>query len=215
MFDQPTLLMTATDVTRVTEAKQVLRRRIRSERRTRSVAEQHDVALALHGVLREMPEVRRARCVALYAAMPGEPGTDLIRVTLREVGVRVLLPVVCPDGDLDWAVDDGLTAPGRQLPYPEPSGPRLGTGALRQAEVVVIPALAVDTLANRLGQGGGCYDRALQRAHPSSLVLALVHDEELFDAAVEPLPVAPHDTGVGGVVTPTRWMRFGALALGE
>ena len=209
--DQAPLPVSGAGVTYVTEAKQVLRQRIRAERRARSPQERHDVAVALHGVLRELREVRRAACVALYAATPGEPGTHLIREALRDVGVRVLLPVVESDLDLDWAVDDGRMRPSPHLPFPEPAGRRLGHSAIAQAEVVLLPALAVDTLGHRLGQGGGSYDRALRRVHPASLVLALVHDEELFDAAVEPLPVAPHDVPVGGVVTPTRWMRFDPL----
>jgi 5-formyltetrahydrofolate cyclo-ligase len=207
--DQSALLFSGVGVTDVTMAKQSLRRRIRAQRRDRGRKEQDRVATALHGVLREMPEVRRAACVALYADVPGEPGTAPIRQALREVGVRVLLPVLGPGMELDWAVDDGITRRNPELSFPEPCGPRLGAAALAEAEVVVIPALAVDTLAHRLGQGGGCYDRALRHAHPAAVVLALVHDDELFDAAVAPLPVAGHDALVGGAVTPTRWMRFG------
>jgi 5-formyltetrahydrofolate cyclo-ligase len=176
----------------VAAAKQALRRRIRAERNARSAGERHLVAGALRGVLLEMREVRRAGCLALYASRPDEPGTALIRETLREIGTRVLLPVVLDDLDLDWAVDDGRLTPSSRFGVLEPEGPRLGR----------------DALAHRLGQGGGSYDRALHRTRTAALVLALVHDEELFDAAVEPLPVAPHDLTVSGVVTPTRWMRL-------
>ncbi len=191
-------------------AKRALRERVRAERRRRSDAQRSAVADALAAVLLEMPEVRQASCVAIYASVGGEPGTDPARRLLRELGRLVLLPVVTPDLDLDWAVDDGhlVAVPG--LGGPEPTGPRLGAHAIAAADVVVAPAMAVDTLGHRLGQGGGCYDKTLGRVDPSALVVALLHDEELLDAAVEPVPWEQHDRGVNAVVTPTRWMRLDA-----
>jgi 5-formyltetrahydrofolate cyclo-ligase len=81
--------------------------------------------------------------------------------------------------------------------------------AIRGADVLIVPALAVDTDGYRLGQGGGSYDRALHRVSPSATLLALVYDDELFDAAVEPLPREPHDLRVHGVLTPSHCMIFG------
>ncbi|WP_432504338.1 5-formyltetrahydrofolate cyclo-ligase [Kineococcus arenarius] len=144
------------------------------------------------------PLVAGARRVACYASRPGEPGTRSVLAELRRHGVEVLLPVLLPDDDLDWEVR--AVRPG-----PAGSGP-LGPGAIATADVVVVPALAVDTAGRRLGQGGGSYDRALQRVPRRVPVIALVHDDELFDAAVSPLPVLPHDRPVHAVVTPTHWM---------
>ena len=83
---------------------------------------------------------------------------------LAAAGKRVILPVLLPDGDLDWAVyagDDSL-APAR-LGLLEPTGPRLGVDAVATADVVLVPGLAVSTTGDRLGRGGGSYDRALGR----------------------------------------------------
>jgi 5-formyltetrahydrofolate cyclo-ligase len=66
----------------------------------------------------------------------------------------------------------------------------------------------VDTLGHRLGQGGGFYDRTLRLVHAGVPVLALVHDPEVLDAAVEPVPVEPHDQPVHAAVTPRRCLRF-------
>ncbi len=74
-----------------------------------------------------------------------------------------------------------------------------------RCRLLLVPAIAVDTIGNRLGQGGGSYDRVLRRvraAGPSGpLVLAVVHPEELLDAALTPLPHEPHDMAVDGVLT--------------
>ena len=81
----------------------------------------------------------------------------------------------------------------------EPAGPRLGPGALAAADVVVVPALAVDRRGARLGRGRGYYDRALAHARPGAVLVAVVFDDELVDA----LPAEPHDRRVSAVVTPS------------
>jgi len=189
-------------------AKRAMRGRIRAERRRRTPAERQAVAERLTDVLLELPEVASSECVAAYASVDGEPGTGHLRAALRRFGVRVLLPVVLPDGTLDWAVDDGDLRPGTGPGGPEPAGPRLGRSAVRQAGVILAPALAVDTLGNRLGQGGGFYDRTLGLVDPSVPVVALVHDGEVLDAAVEPVPAGSDDQPVDAVVTPQRCLRL-------
>src|SRR5690606_5356930 len=87
-------------------------------------------------------------------------------------------------------------APGRP---PEPSGEFLPAEALAEADVVVIPALAVDTAGNRLGQGGGWYDRALNDARDDAPLVALAFTNEVYDATESPLPREPHDHVVHAV----------------
>ncbi|MFN8076824.1 MAG: 5-formyltetrahydrofolate cyclo-ligase [Kineosporiaceae bacterium] len=192
--------------------KHAMRRRIRAERAARPAAERLRLAEHLVDVAAETPQLHRVECVALYASMPGEPGTAPLRAWLRERGVRVLLPVVSSEG-LRWAVDDGDLA---AAPAGTPGGatPRTPAGPpedLRLAQVVLVPALAVDTLGRRLGQGGGFYDRSLRHAHPAALVAAVVHDAELLDAAVEPVPTQPHDHLVSAALTPSRWRLLDAV----
>lgn len=188
--------------------KRAVRSRIRAERRLRTPDRVAADAAALAIVVRELPEVAQARCVALYAAMPGEPETEPLRRALLVAGVRVLLPIVLDDGSLDWADDGGELRAPKRMGGPEPTGPRLGREAVRSAQVVLIPALAVDTLGNRLGQGAGYYDRTLPLLGPSVPVFAVVHDNEVLDAAVEPIPAEPHDVPVDAVVTPHRCLRI-------
>lgn len=190
------------------DAKRAMRARIRAERRDRDAAARRTDAERLADVALEQHEVARASCVALYASTGAEPGTDHLRAALRRFGVRVLLPVPLPDGRLDWAPDDGDLRPADGPGGPVPAGARLGVQGVRQAHVVLVPALAVDTLGNRLGQGGGYYDRCLPLLDPSVPVIALVHDGEVLDAAVEPVPAEPHDLPVDAVITPQRCLRL-------
>ena len=64
--------------------------------------------------------------------------------------------------------------------------------------MVLAPALAVDRAGNRLGRGGGSYDRALARVGPLSPVIALLYDGELLAGE----PAQPHDTPVRAAVRP-------------
>jgi 5-formyltetrahydrofolate cyclo-ligase len=110
----------------------------------------------------------------------------------------VLLPVLLPDNDLDWAAYTGhLPAGPRGLL--EPTGPRLGVDAVRTAGLVVVPALAVDRRGMRMGRGAGSYDRVLARLDPSVPVVALLHDGELLDE----VPAEPHDRPVDAALTPS------------
>jgi 5-formyltetrahydrofolate cyclo-ligase len=92
---------------------------------------------------------------------------------------------------------------GRAAALEALGGPRLGLDAIAAADVILAPALAIDRLGHRLGQGGGCYDRALPRA--SGEVIAVIADDEL----VEAVPTEAHDLPVAAVVTPSAGlMRF-------
>ena len=161
-------------------------------------------ARALAALMFELPEIAAASCVAAYASTSAAPGTGPLRQGLRDSGVRVLLPVLLGDGHLDWAVDGG--GPGTATG--DRAGPLLGLEGIGQADVVIVPALAVDTLGNRLGQGSGFYDRTLRWIEPSVPVFAVVYESELLDAAVEPIPAQPHDVPMDAVVTPHRCLRL-------
>ena len=191
----------------VEDAKIALRGAIRAARDTRSERRRDEAARALAEVVLSIPEVRSAQRVGLYAARPNEPGTTPLLTALDGLGKEILLPVLGAGLQRDWALYAGEAdllqrAPGRP---PEPSTPALGAAALETADVVIAPALAVDTAGNRLGQGGGWYDRALAHVRPGVKVIAVVFPDEIYDAAVRPLPREEHDLPVDGVATPLEW----------
>jgi 5-formyltetrahydrofolate cyclo-ligase len=185
--------------------KTELRRAARERRR----ATDPGTGEALRDAVLSLPELEGARVVTAYVARSGEPDTAPLLAALADRGIQVLQPVLLPDFDLDWAVDDGtrLTSSVHGS-LSEPTSRRLGPEAIRTADVVLVPALAVDRDGTRLGNGGGCYDRALARVAPGVLVAALLHDDEL---SAEPLPAEPHDRPVDAVVTPSGVRRLSRL----
>ncbi|WP_030302748.1 5-formyltetrahydrofolate cyclo-ligase [Streptomyces katrae] len=191
-----------------------LRRELLAARRALSPAFLRTSALALSRSALELPELADAQTVAAYVSVGAEPGTRDLIDALRAAGKRVLLPVLLPDNDLDWAVyegPDGLAEaahPGK-MRLLEPAGARLGPDAVTGADAVLLPGLAVDGRGMRLGRGGGSYDRVLARlahagAHPALVVL--LYDEEV----VARVPEEPHDHPVQAVATPSGVIRFTA-----
>jgi 5-formyltetrahydrofolate cyclo-ligase len=198
--------------TDLTPTKLALRRTVRTQRQARPASDREQIERALAANALELPPLRRAACVAIYASLPDEPGTTLLRAALRERGTRVLLPVISDDVTLAWADDDGTVQPAGRLGVPEPLGRRASPQELGAAEVIIVPALAVDTRGTRLGRGRGYYDRALSQARDDALILAVVHDDEVLDSADTPIPREEHDIVVHGVLTPTRWMFFAPVS---
>ena len=153
----------------------------------------------IRDALLSLPEVQMAGTVAVYYSIGSEPDTRGLVFALWKRGTYVLLPLLRPDGDLDWASYEGpesLVAGPKGLKEPG-EAPR-GAGAVASADVVLVPALAVDGQGNRLGRGGGSFDRALARVGPLIPVIALLYDSEL----VERVPAEGHDTPVRAVVRP-------------
>ena len=153
--------------------------------------------------LLDVPELTSAGTVCAYQAFGTEPTVEGLLEQLAGRGARVLLPVLLPDGDLDWAERAGGLVPGR-LGLLEPAGPRLGPEAVGRADCVLVPALAVSAAGARLGRGGGSYDRALARTPASVWTCALVYDHELGAE----VPVEPHDQPVRAACAPSGLIRF-------
>ncbi|GAA2496501.1 5-formyltetrahydrofolate cyclo-ligase [Streptomyces gobitricini] len=190
--------------------KGALRRQLLAARALLTSDDVQKAAVVLADIALNLPELRRAWTVAAYVSMGSEPGTRALLDVLRERGVRVLLPVLLEDNDLDWAVYEGaerLVRARRGLL--EPTGPRLGVDAVLTADTVLLPGLAVDARGMRLGRGGGSYDRVLARVARSGLdpaLVVLLYANEV----VERVPEEPHDHPVHAVVTPEVTLRFRA-----
>ena len=186
-------------------AKVAVRDQLVTARNRRSLLERSEVAHAIADRLLATPEVRRAATVAAYVSVGSEPGTGRLLRELAAAGKRVILPVLLPDGDLDWAAyagDDSLV-PAR-LGLLEPVGPRLGVDAIGTPDAVLLPGLAVSSAGDRLGRGGGSYDRALGRVPVGTFTCVLLYDEEV---GVD-VPVEPHDRRVTAAATPSGITRF-------
>lgn len=187
------------DVPGITEEKAVLRARLLAARARLSAGQRTEASRAIRDALLSRPEVQMAGTIAAYYSVGAEPDTRGLVYALWKRGSYVLLPVLRADGDLDWASYEG---PDSLVPGPrglrEPAEPPRGVDAVARADAVLVPALAVDRHGNRLGRGGGSYDRALARVGPLIPLIALVYDDELIDH----VPAEEHDVPVRAAVSP-------------
>ncbi|GHB37672.1 5-formyltetrahydrofolate cyclo-ligase [Streptomyces viridiviolaceus] len=192
--------------------KRMLRREFLKVRNSLPADDVRAAAGALAERALGLPEVAGARTVAAYVSVGAEPGTLALLDALRARGVRVLLPALLPDNDLDWGLYTGESSLARvqhggRMALFEPAGERLGPDAVTEADVVLLPGLAVDERGMRLGRGGGSYDRVLarlERAGARPALLVLLYDSEV----VAHVPEEPHDRPVDAVVTPSGVRRF-------
>lgn len=174
-------------------AKVTLRRRLVAARLARPDAERAQAGRLLRDAVLGLPEAQMAGTVAAYVSVGSEPATRSLVYAFWKRGAYVLLPLLRPDNDLDWASYEGpdsLAAGPRGLL--EPTEPPRGTGAITSADLVIVPALAADRAGHRLGRGGGSYDRALARVGASVPTVALLYDDELLDE----VPAGQHDQRV-------------------
>ncbi|HEY2296884.1 MAG TPA: 5-formyltetrahydrofolate cyclo-ligase [Jatrophihabitans sp.] len=175
--------------TEPTGGKQDLRDEFLQLRRTLSPAQIETARTDVRAAVVQRCIDARWTTVAGYLPLRTEPGSHELLDELVEHGVRVLVPVMLPDRDLDWVA----------LPGDVPLRP----DAIASAQAVLVPALAVAADGTRLGRGGGSYDRALARVPAGIPVAALLYDGEV----VAHLPRDPWDRPVNAYVTPsTGWV---------
>lgn len=193
----------------VVAAKSVLRARLLAGRRAvpPDVHDAEAAALAEH--LERL--VDQGTTVCAYAPVGSEPGSTAMLARLAGRGARVLLPVVRTSDDgtpmaLLWGEyrPDALTT--SRFGLLEPPQPWLAADALAEAQLIVVPAVAVDRRGTRLGRGAGFYDRSLRWRRPATPLVAMVRDAELLDQ----LPADAHDVPMTHAVTPG----LGLVALG-
>jgi 5-formyltetrahydrofolate cyclo-ligase len=176
-----------------------VRDRLLAARRQLTAPGRAGAARDIRDAILSMPETQMAGTVAAYYSVGSEPDTHGLLFALWKRGSYVVLPILLPDGDLDWASYEG---PESLRPGPrgltEPAEPPRGVSAISSADLVLVPALAVDHAGMRLGRGGGSYDRALARVGTPVPTVALLYDSEF----VPHVPSGQHDQRVRMIARP-------------
>lgn len=177
-------------------AKATARAEARARRRSGPPPDAQGLADQVMGLLERLPGPPRVTCYASYGT---EPETGRIRERLASAGFDVLLPRV-DDEDMAWVIDKGATEVS-SMGIAEPVGLAVD---LLPVRAMLVPALAVTRRGDRLGKGGGYYDRALASLGDSlPPIAAIVGDDDV----VTSLPTQAHDHRVDLIVTPTRIIR--------
>ena len=184
------------------DEKQVLRKELKAKRR--SAVE--TLPTSISGLVFRHPPapllamIPQGATIGLYHATPHEAPTAAYAQWFHERGFPIALP---------WFAQRGAamrfrlwSAPYADLLAPDPYGalqPSANAGEVIP-DVIFVPLIGFTVRGERLGQGGGHYDRWLE-AQPDALAIGLAWDCQ----KVEALPNQPHDRHLAAVVTPTRF----------
>jgi 5-formyltetrahydrofolate cyclo-ligase len=138
--------------------------------------------------------IENAQSVALYMPLDDEAPALRLAGQLSAMGKIIALPRVLDRlGSMDfleWRAEDQLFPGLYGTSHPEPSG------APVIPDVIIAPLLGFDRAMNRLGQGGGYYDRAFAR-HPDALRIGLAWSVQEHDE----LPADPWDLPLHAILT--------------
>ncbi|CAD5246109.1 MULTISPECIES: 5-formyltetrahydrofolate cyclo-ligase [Halomonadaceae] len=199
--------------------KRALRRSLRHQRRALSEHEQRLSAQRLCQRLKTLPEIRRARRLSLYLPVNGEIDPTPLIPWLRQRNVNIYLPVLRPfSANRLWFVAYrpdtpmiknrfGIWEP--DVRFSAQRRNRLPTWAL---DTLIVPLVGFDANANRMGMGGGFYDRSLAFMHrpgPSPTLIGVAHACQ----QVASLPVEPWDVPLQVVVSDQGYVRRQSLSL--
>lgn len=189
------------------QQKVELRRQLRARRQALSDAEQSAAAAACCWQLKQLAEWPELSHIGLYFARDGELDPRTIIESAWDAGKQLYLPVVAgqllqfrhwPAGEATITGEYGLQEPRRHNLCRE----------VADLDLLLLPLVAFDPRGNRLGMGGGFYDRCLAtldaRAAGIPRVFGLGHSFQQLDE----VPVDDWDQPLQGVITPEYCRRW-------
>jgi 5-formyltetrahydrofolate cyclo-ligase len=165
----------------IKERKNEIRRQLKDVRSNSFIAQKNLAASEITSLISELsklPEFTHARSIGTYYSVPPEPDTAALNKYLHQQGKELFLPSVKSNREMDWISYQPDLTPLTQSNF-LPAGFFEAVGEVRKLEsldFLILPAVAVDSLGNRLGKGGGYYDRALAEVNIFSL--ALIYESE-------------------------------------
>ena len=187
--------------------RQQIRQQIRQRRRALTPEQQTQFALQAADRMMAYPPVLLAQTVAVFLSFDGELDTRPLIDQLWRAGKRVYLPVLHPFSPgnllfLHYHPSSDLVV--NRLKIREPKLDVRDVLPLSQLDVLVTPLVAFDATGQRLGMGGGFYDRTLQNWRQHRLQpVGYAHDCQQVDA----LPTEQWDIPLPAVITPSKtWL---------
>jgi 5-formyltetrahydrofolate cyclo-ligase len=142
---------------------------------------------------------REAQTIVLYAAKDNEPAAWLILEHALASGRIVIFPKLASNNSLLSLIKVGARENLRPGAFGilEPTGTEMASPAHLARALICVPGVAFGLSGQRLGRGGGHYDRLLAASHPQAITAGLAHSFQVLDR----LPQSPHDRRLGFIVT--------------
>ncbi len=147
-----------------------------------------------------MAEFRDAHTIALFVALPDEISTLATINRWHAMGKKIALPVIAGEVMHFHAYSpDAMVVGGFNIPSPDTSSPLCQVVPPNEIDLMIVPGVSFTAVGDRLGRGGGYYDRYLSSPDISATTIGICYAHQI--AAT--LPTEPHDIKVDRVIYPT------------
>jgi 5-formyltetrahydrofolate cyclo-ligase len=186
---------------RLKQAKRALRRAVLAERDALPADERSPGSEAIAERFLELPEVADARTVMAFWSFGSEVDTAPLIAGLRSRGTTVALPRVEGTEVVPVVAAPGAAMTETSFGAMEPVGGRVLDVA--ELDLVVVPGVAFDRTCDRVGYGGGYYDRLLGMRREGAAAIAVAFALQI----VERVPTGAIDRRIDGVVTELEVIR--------
>jgi len=185
--------------------RDALRQQMIQRRLQLTPQQQQRSALAIRDQLLQLPEFVNSQHLAAYWSVRGEIETAAILQQAEADGKTLYLPTLTDDKRLLFApYQQNSPMQKNRFRIPEPAVTEDQLIDAAELDLVLIPLLAFDTQGNRLGMGGGFYDRTFEfkqkrtaEPHKKPLLIGFAHHFQ----QVEMLAAKPWDVALDLIVT--------------
>jgi 5-formyltetrahydrofolate cyclo-ligase len=186
---------------RLKQAKRALRRAVLAERDALPADERSAGSEAIAERFLELPEVADARTVMAFWSFGSEVDTAPLIASLRSRGATVALPRIEGSEAVPVVATTGAAMTESSFGTMEPAEGRVLDVA--ELDLVVVPGVAFDRTCDRVGYGGGYYDRLLGMRREGAAAIAVAFALQI----VERVPTGAIDRRIDGVVTELEVIR--------
>ncbi|MBF0542274.1 MAG: 5-formyltetrahydrofolate cyclo-ligase [Nitrospirae bacterium] len=144
-----------------------------------------------------LPQYQAAQTILFFASFRSEVDTFSLINNAFNTGIKVILPKVIRDekcliiSEINSLKDLQLSKMG----ILEPISPHVFP--INEINLIIMPGAAFDHKRNRLGYGGGYYDKLLAEMTKITQTIAIAYQEQI----IPEVPVEPHDIKVDMIIT--------------
>ncbi|URJ32632.1 5-formyltetrahydrofolate cyclo-ligase [Blochmannia endosymbiont of Camponotus sp.] len=186
--------------------RKFLRMYLRSIRRTLTFQEQYTAAQLITNKIMTITHIHKSTRIAVFIDFDGEINTTLLIRSLLLMHKQIYLPILPDSGSkcllfAQYTFSTPLIC--NHLNIYEPKWNISSVIPIEKIDVIFVPLVAFDTSGNRLGMGGGFYDRTLQNwKHQSNYIpIGLAHDFQRIPTQL--LPIETWDITLPEIITPS------------
>ncbi len=186
----------------MTQTKQQIRTEISAKRKTLEPSWLETTSTQVAENIQMLDVFQSSKTVALYMTIGGEVSLQTLFPACWDLGKRTCIPIFNAETNLYEMAKIATDTPCRTGRYGirEPISPTLV--AMDEIGLIAVPGVAFDLRGNRLGRGGGYYDRLLEGFCGDAVGIA-------FDFQLLPqIPTTRHDQPMQRIVTETKFLNF-------